>query len=104
MGGKKTFCGLTCAEYLLVFTFSICSLQSRLNIIPRSMVSDLLPRRGGSGGQLPHPVMDKINEREPFIPVTFVNTNVSMFLHTRLVQRTENNKYVIKMADFESSF
>lgn len=68
------------------------------------MVSDLLPRRGGSGGQLPHPVMDEINEGETFISVTFVNTKVYMFLHMRLVQRTENNKHVIKMADFESSF
>lgn len=59
------------------------------------MVSDLLPRRGVSGGELPHPVMDKINEREPFISVTFVNINVYMFLHMHLVQRTGNNKYAI---------
>ena len=41
------------------------------------------------------PVMDKINEREPFISVTFVNINVYMFLHMHLVQRTGNNKYAI---------
>ena len=68
------------------------------------MVSDLLPRRRVSGGELPHPVMDEINEGEPFISVTFVNTNIYMFLHMRLVQRTGNNKYAINMADFESSF
>lgn len=68
------------------------------------MASDLLPRRGVSGSELPQPVMHETNEAELFISVTFANSDVYVFLCVRIVQRIGNNKYVIKMAGSENSF